>query len=301
MKSMFQLALVASTAWLTVGQLSLAEDTSKKESSKPEATKADASQKDTSKKEASTADAPKKSREKSREKVHEKLHHKHPSLGVFVSPAHPALAQNLGDLLSPEQGLIVEEMLPHSPAAKAGLKIHDILTTYDDQKLFSADQLAKLVQADKPGREVAIGYLRDGNLQATKVTLGESKSTHARSWMHSPEAFPHRRFGHRPILELLFPRQTPGSEWDNFDSLSLKKLGDNKYRAEVQHLDLEGKMQKHVFEGTREDIRKAIEADDDLKPIERDHLLRSLNLPGLTEDMLSIPDWFDDLPGETTK
>ena len=46
---------------------------------------------------------------------------------------------------------------PGSPADKAGLKSHDILVRYDNQKLFSPQQLTKLVWADQPGRA---GYHR---------------------------------------------------------------------------------------------------------------------------------------------
>lgn len=221
----------------------------------------------------------------------------HAFLGVFVSSPHPVLANNLKDLLSPEQGLIVEDITENAAAAKAGIKVHDILTTYDDQKLFSAEQLAKLVHSDQPGREVAVGFVRDSKLQKTQVTLGEAETLHPSAGAPVIEVPPRRFGGRNPMMRRFRNGRSPAGEWENFDSLTLKKLGEDKFRAEVQYLDKEGKTKKHVFEGTRDEIRKAIEEDKDLKPQERAHLLRSLNLRNLDNDMLFPNLWFGPTPG----
>ncbi|MBS0203921.1 MAG: PDZ domain-containing protein [Planctomycetes bacterium] len=225
-------------------------------------------------------------------KPHEQV--QHAFLGVAVSSIHPALAANLNGLISPDQGLAVEDIVPDSPAAKAGLKIHDILTIFDDQKLFTAEQLSKLVHSDRPGREATVGYLRDGKLHQAKVTLGQIPAAHAQAW--SPVAPFHMHRSQRVPRRFLHPQSTSPA-WDNFDSLSLKKLGDNRFRAEVQYLDKDGKTQKHVFEGTREEIRKDIDAEKDLKPEERAHLLRSLNLHNPEDDVAFPGFWFE--PGWT--
>lgn len=263
MKTLTNLTFLASLYLLTAIHPLAADDAPKKDAAKPDAAK--------------------------------KTHTPHPLLGVAVSSAHPALANNLGELLSPEQGLIVEDLGADSPAAKAGIKLHDILTSYDDQKLFSAEQLAKLVHADRAGREVTVGYLRDGKLHKVQVKLGESESPQGQWRTRSAERGPGWYGGPRRMLRRQHARAASGSEWDNFDSLTLKKVGENKLRAEVHYLDKEGKTQKHVFEGTREEIRKAIEAEKDLKPVERAHLLRSLNLPSIEDDLLLIPGWLHDL------
>lgn len=217
-------------------------------------------------------------------------------LGVYVETVHPALANNLRDLLSPEQGLIVEELAENSPAAKAGIKAHDILTTYDDQKLFSAEQLAKLVHSDRPGREVAVAFLRGGKLEAVRVKLGEAESSHPQPRPQFMERMPRRFGGPGQMMRRMRREPVPTTEWENFDSLTLKKLKDDKFRAEVQYLDKEGKARKHVFEGTREEIRKSIESEKDLKPAERAHLLRSLGLHS-TDDEFWFPNvWFSPGP-----
>ena len=59
-----------------------------------------------------------------------------------------------------------------SPAEKAGIKPYDILLSYDDQKLFSPEQLTGLVRSDKPGRVVKVRLLRRGQIHELSVALG---------------------------------------------------------------------------------------------------------------------------------
>jgi len=226
----------------------------------------------------------------------------HPFLGVYVTPVHPSLFNHLGDALSRNQGLIVEEVFEDSPAAKAGIRMHDILTTFDDQKLFSDEQLAKLIHADEVGREVTLGLLRDGKRQKVQVKLGDADQL--RHDQHAAAAQAPGHLGNRGGLasHTRGGTDSPEAEWETFDSLTLKRLKDNKFRAEVEYLDKEGKTEKHTFEGTREDIRKAIDKEQDMKPAERTHLLRALGLHNSSDQQQNVPtlwfgppaDWFMD-------
>ena len=196
-------------------------------------------------------------------------------VGVFVGPVHPALAAQLSDL-NRGQGVVVEAVADDSPASKAGLKVHDILTNYDDQKLFSPEQFAGLVQSDKPDRETTIQFLRDGKSQRTQITLSQQEMPQGRHWRdHEPVPF-HR--GRHHTRRHSNESRGIESEWSSFDSLTLKKLDQDKFRAEIQYLDKDQKMEKHTFEGTRDEIHHDIMNEKDLTPREREHLLRSLNL-----------------------
>jgi len=250
-----------------------AKDAAKKDASASDSAN-DASAKESTKKDASATESAKNGGA-SKSSMH------HTFLGVYVSSVHPAMAKHFRDLLSPEQGLVVEDVAEDSPASKAGIKEHDVLTTYDDQKLFSAEQLAKLVHSDKSGREVAIGFLRDGKSQKMQVKLGDVDSPRPRAWAHPHEHAAHH-FNHQGEHQHPHAKKND-SAWENFDSLTLKKTGDNKFHAEVQYLDKDGKNQKHVFDGTRDEIKKSIESEKDLKPAERLHLLHSLNLTSFND------------------
>jgi membrane-associated protease RseP (regulator of RpoE activity) len=69
-------------------------------------------------------------------------------LGVFTSRPPAALAAQLSELLTDEQGLLITHVLPESPAEAAGLRRYDVLATYDGRKLLTAEQLRRLLAAD---------------------------------------------------------------------------------------------------------------------------------------------------------
>lgn len=217
----------------------------------------------------------------------------HGFLGVVVASAHPSLAANLKGVLNPEQGLTVEQVAQNSPAMKAGIKLHDVLTAYDNQKLLSTEQFGKLVHTDRPGRDLSLEILRNGKLEKIQVTLGKLDPTDFRSWEPSPQAQPFR-FGRPDRVPRHFQdHPNRAGEWDSFDALTVKKLGDDKFHAELQLIDRQGKTNKHVFEGSREEIRAGVEADQNLRPAERAHLLRSLNLHTLYDDTPFPHIWFE--------
>jgi hypothetical protein len=142
-------------------------------------------------------------------------------LGVSIERLHPSLWSHLSHLFDREQGVWVTGVAVASPAETAGLQKHDIVLTYDDQKIYSPEQLAKLVRADKAGREVTLGIVRQGKSQQVKVTLGErvvrdesSVATLPRPWLQMPEWFSHKS-----------TPQEKDATWDNFDSMTLTRLG----------------------------------------------------------------------------
>ncbi len=92
-------------------------------------------------------------------------------LGVVAVPASAAMTEQLG--LPAGFGLVVESVVPDSPAAVAGLKRFDILKSLGDQRLASADQLSALIRAGKDGDDVVFTLLRRG--QEEKVTAKLAK------------------------------------------------------------------------------------------------------------------------------
>jgi len=202
-------------------------------------------------------------------------------IGVWVEELHPAFGSHLPGSGVKGQGLMVEDVGNDTPAAKAGIKTHDILMTYDDQKLFTPEQFVKLIHSDKPGREVSLGLIREGKSQSMKVTLGEREA----KWdAHHPGMHPHHgpHFGWPGSGQGNPGQQTQSDSdnptWSTFDSLTLKKLDKDRFRATVAYTDKDGKLKKHEYEGTRDEIRKKIDGDKDLLPIERFHLVRGLDL-----------------------
>jgi hypothetical protein len=94
-----------------------------------------------------------------------------PYLGVVTMPAPPAVAAQAR--LPEGFGLVVEEVVPDSPAKAAGLERYDVLTRFDDQKLVDPDQLAALVRAAGKDTEATLTVLRHGEEKKLTVKVGE--------------------------------------------------------------------------------------------------------------------------------
>lgn len=91
-------------------------------------------------------------------------------LGIATTPISAELGNHLG--LEPQIGLSVQQVVPDSPAAKAGLTTKDLLMRLDDQILVSDDQLRVLIRRLKPGITVNLGVIRQGKPETIKAILG---------------------------------------------------------------------------------------------------------------------------------
>ena len=200
-------------------------------------------------------------------------------LGLGVAPIPAALSSQLADVIGEDKGVLVVEVARGSPAEKAGLQPHDIVIGFDQQKVYSPEQLVKLVRNKEPGKEAAISYVRAGKLHNATVALAEAPAR---------DATRGRSASRMPLLDRFVRRAaqdgnpedasgSPEQAWVAFKQMTISKLDDNRYRAEIDYQDKDHKPLHRKYEGTRDEIRKAIEADKDLPADERDHLLRSLD------------------------
>jgi PDZ domain len=200
-------------------------------------------------------------------------------LGIRIGRLPEALRAQLSAAVPQDQGVLVEQVMKGSPAEKAGLQSFDILLKYNDQKLFSPEQLTKLVGADTSGQPATLTVVRGGNISKLQVTLGESQMPESLYPGSRPEMQPlpfHQH--HRP------PFPGPGQQalenternWESFDLLSLEKLKDGQYKAKIGYLAKDGSHKDLEFQGSRDHIRQQILAQKDLPKIERDQLLDAL-------------------------
>lgn len=67
----------------------------------------------------------------------------------------------------------VDEVVPDSPAAAAGLKARDVLLMADGKRIRSREDLAQLLQKKRPGMELALEVLRGEEKVSLKVKLGK--------------------------------------------------------------------------------------------------------------------------------
>ncbi|MCD4525702.1 S1C family serine protease [Nocardioides sp. cx-173] len=89
----------------------------------------------------------------------------HAKLGVSV--------QDVADATGVEvtEGAQVGTISDDSPAGSAGLRPGDVITKVDDANITGADSLVATIRTYRPGDEVTLTYVRDGESETTKVTL----------------------------------------------------------------------------------------------------------------------------------
>lgn len=92
-----------------------------------------------------------------------------PWIGVFLAPISAELRAQLD--IPADQGVLARQVVPGSPAQKAGLKPYDILLAANGEKLANASQLTDLVrrEGDKSA-EITLDVLRRGEQLSIVLT-----------------------------------------------------------------------------------------------------------------------------------
>lgn len=75
--------------------------------------------------------------------------------------------------LSNNSGALVSEIVPGSPAEKAGLPLDAIVVAVDGQPVADPNELARLIEAAGAGREIELSYYSRGAIAKSKVQLAE--------------------------------------------------------------------------------------------------------------------------------
>jgi serine protease Do len=81
-------------------------------------------------------------------------------LGVSIQAVTPELAKALQ--LPKEEGALVAQVLPDSPAVKAGLQAGDVIVTYNGHAITKVGELPRLVAGMPIGHQATVQVLREG-------------------------------------------------------------------------------------------------------------------------------------------
>jgi len=100
-------------------------------------------------------------------------------LGVETSQLPDVVSEQLG--LAKGLGLVVDYVMPDSPAASAGIQPNDILKMLNDQILIEPSQLRKLLQTFSDGTDVTLTILRKGQEQKITVKLAKKEMPQRRA------------------------------------------------------------------------------------------------------------------------
>ncbi|MBE2214372.1 MAG: DegQ family serine endoprotease [Opitutaceae bacterium] len=105
-------------------------------------------------------------------------------LGVGIQELNPALAEQFG-VKAGTKGVLVREVPEDGPAAKAGLESGDVIVALGGREIPDSQRLRFAVAAMRPGSEVEVRVLRDGQEKTFTLTVaaqpGEEKLASGRS------------------------------------------------------------------------------------------------------------------------
>lgn len=99
-------------------------------------------------------------------------------LGVVSAQVPAMLAEHLG--LKPGEGVLVQAVMPESPAAKAGVAVHDVITSVGKEAVGTSMDLTREVGARKPGETIHLNVIHKGKTAELDVTLGTRPNEMAR-------------------------------------------------------------------------------------------------------------------------
>jgi serine protease Do len=95
----------------------------------------------------------------------------HAFLGVRVQPVSAGIADSLG--LKEAKGAIVDEPVPGSPAAKAGIKAGDVITAVNGKPVKDSRDLARTIGMMAPGTKAKVALIQDGKQKTIEVALAK--------------------------------------------------------------------------------------------------------------------------------
>ncbi len=93
-------------------------------------------------------------------------------LGVSIQPLTPELAKSFG--AKEPRGVLISDVVPDSPAQKAGLQPGDIVLEFDGKKLEGPGDLQRAVGLAAPGSVARARVWRDQSEKTVEIKIGEA-------------------------------------------------------------------------------------------------------------------------------
>lgn len=91
-------------------------------------------------------------------------------IGVTIQNLTSELAERFG--VKGHKGALVSQVLPGSPADKAGLQAGDVIVAVNDQEVLNTSQLRNRIGLLPIGTQLGLSFVRDGNRKSVKLKIG---------------------------------------------------------------------------------------------------------------------------------
>jgi Do/DeqQ family serine protease len=93
-------------------------------------------------------------------------------LGIYIQDVTPELAKALG--LERAAGAVIAKVVKGSPADRAGLKVGDVVTGFNGQKIHTSGQLRNAVGLLRVGTKVTLEVVHNGKVREVQVVIAEA-------------------------------------------------------------------------------------------------------------------------------
>jgi serine protease Do len=103
-------------------------------------------------------------------------------IGVELADIDEEGARSLN--IKQTEGSLITQVVPGTPAQKAGLEPYDLVVGFDGKKITSTHDLRKAVLMTPVGHTVAIQVVRDGHPRSLKITIGTQEQVTAAAREH---------------------------------------------------------------------------------------------------------------------
>lgn len=117
----------------------------------------------------------------------------HARMGIGINDVTPENATFFH--LQNASGALISQVEPDSPAAKAGVKVGDVITEMNGKKMENSGQLQAAISAERPGNKVTLNVIRDGKTMSLPVTLESINNTSEEAGNRGGEAHGKARWG----------------------------------------------------------------------------------------------------------
>ena len=95
-------------------------------------------------------------------------------IGVYCNELNRELAEHFG--VKEGTGLLVSRLTEDGPAAKAKVRVGDVIVKVDGKRVETVDELLDIVQAKESGAKLKLDIVRDGKAATVDVEVQEDKS-----------------------------------------------------------------------------------------------------------------------------
>ncbi len=190
------------------------------------------------------------------------------SLGISLDLLPKWLVAQLPEDVLVEQGVLVTGFDQNSAAEKQGIKLFDIILSYDQRALMHPKNLIGMIRNDKIGREVKLEVLRKGKITTVPVILGTQNYP-----------LDEDQLDYQYNLQIL-----------GYDGVNIKLHDNDYFTAAIRYLSPDGVVRRRNYAGYYPVIMRQIQQTPDLSNLAKQDFLRAITKRKDDED-----GWFGDM------